>query len=271
MCLFSERKSQEENREVAEHLFGFHTIEETLRKGVSGASLLVSRENARIQKLREQAEGRGVPVSEVDDGELTNLCGTDSHRGAVLVLSRAPASLQKNLRRLLSSVTSPTALALVLDGITDPQNLGAILRSADQFRADIVVIPSRHSAQETQTVAKISAGASAYVPLAVVANIPSALELLKEHGFWIFGADTAGQPTDTLDMSGKVCLVMGSEGTGMRRLVREKCDFLLRIPGAGHVDSFNVSVAAGILLFEARRQQGFPHIAGARGAPKASR
>lgn len=246
---------------MPEHLFGFHTIEETLRKGVSGASLLVSRENARIQKLREAAESRGVPVSDVEEGELTGLCGTDAHRGAVLVLSRAPASLQKDLRRLLSGLSTPTALVLVLDGITDPQNLGAILRSADQFSTDIVVIPSRHSAQETQTVAKVSAGSSAYVPLAVVPNIPSALELLKENGFWIFGADIGGQTTDKLDLGGKVCLVLGSEGTGMRRLVREKCDLLVRIPGAGHVDSFNVSVAAGILLFEARRQQGFPHMA----------
>ena len=245
---------------MPEHLFGFHTIEETLRKGVSGASLLVSRENARIQKLRESAESRGVPVSEVEDGELTGMCGTDAHRGAVLVLSRAPASLQRDLRHMLSGLQASAALVLVLDGITDPQNLGAILRSADQFSADIVVIPSRHSAQETQTVAKVSAGASAYVPLAVVPNIPSALELLKEAGFWIFGADMEGQTTDTLDMKGKVCLVLGSEGSGMRRLVREKCDFLVRIPAAGHVDSFNVSVAAGILLFEARRQQGFPHL-----------
>ncbi len=245
---------------MPEHLFGFHTIEETLRKGVSGASLLVSRDNSRIQKLREAAESRGVPVSEVEEGELTALCGTDSHRGAVLMLSRAPASLQKDLRHLLSSLKTSTALVLVLDSITDPQNLGAILRSADQFATDMVVIPSRHSAQETQTVAKVSAGASAYVPLAVVPNIPSALELLKENGFWIFGADIEGETTDRLDLSGKVCLVLGSEGTGMRRLVRERCDLLARIPSSGHVDSFNVSVAAGILLFETRRQQGFPHV-----------
>jgi 23S rRNA (guanosine2251-2'-O)-methyltransferase len=96
------------------------------------------------------------------------------------------------------------------------------------------------------------------VPLAVVPNIPSALETLKAKGFWIYGADMAGEPAHGKDMTGRVCLVMGSEGTGMRRLVREKCDFLVRVPAAGHVDSFNVSVAAGILLYEARRQQGFP-------------
>jgi len=247
---------------MAEHLFGFHTIEETLRKGVVGASLLVSRQGPRIQKLREAAEDRGVPVCEVDDGELTRLCGADSHRGAVLVLSRAPASLQKDLRHLLGAVETDTALVLILDGVTDPQNLGAILRSADQFSVDIVVIPSRRSAQENQTVAKVSAGASAYVPLAVVPNIPTALALLKENGFWIFGADMQGDATDALDLSGRVCLVLGSEGAGMRRLVREKCDQLVRIPAQGHVDSFNVSVAAGILLYEARRQQGFPHTVG---------
>lgn len=243
---------------MAEHIYGFHAIEETLRKGVVGATLLVSRPGERIEKLRELAERHGVSVSDVEDGELTRMCGSDSHRGALLVLTRAPASLQKDLRHLLKSVQSDTALALVLDGITDPQNLGAILRSADQFAADIVIIPARHSAQETQTVSKVSAGASAYVPLAVVANIASALDLLKENGFWIYGADMGGVHADKLDLRGKVCLVLGSEGSGMRRLVSEKCDQLVSIPAAGHVDSFNVSVAAGILLFEARRQQGFP-------------
>jgi 23S rRNA (guanosine2251-2'-O)-methyltransferase len=243
---------------MAETIFGFHAIEETIRRGVVGASLLVSREGARIADLRALAEDHGVPVSDVEDAELTRLSGSESHRGALLVLTKAPASLQKDLRHQLKSITSDTALVLVLDGVTDPQNLGAILRSADQFAVDLVIIPSRHSAQETQTVSKVSAGASAYVPLAVVPNIASALELLKESGFWIFGADISGSPTDRIDLRGKTCLVLGSEGSGMRRLVTEKCDMLIRIPAAGHVDSFNVSVAAGILLFEARRQQGFP-------------
>ena len=244
---------------MAETIFGFHSIEEILRKGVVGASLLVSREGARIEKLRELAEAHGVPVSEVEEGEITRLCGSESHRGVLLVLSRAPASLQKDLRHQLKSITAETALVLVLDGITDPQNLGAILRSADQFAVDLVIIPARHSAQETQTVSKVSAGASEYVPLAVVPNVASALELLKENGFWIYGADMTGESAAKLDLRGKVCLVMGSEGTGLRRLVTEKCDMLVSIPTAGHVDSFNVSVAAGILLFEARRQQGFPY------------
>ena len=157
-------------------------------------------------------------------------------------------------------MTAEKPIVLVLDGITDPQNLGAILRSADQFGVELVVIPSRRSAQESQTVSKVSSGASEYVPLAVVPNIPAALQLLKENGFWIFGADAEGQPTDSLKLDGKVCIVMGSEGTGMHRLVRERCDFLVSIPAAGHVDSFNVSVSPESCLFETRRQQGFPHL-----------
>ncbi len=245
---------------MPEHVFGFHSIEEALQKSAGTSTLLLSRESPRIGQIRQLAEKKGVPISEVEDGELTRLCGSEAHRGALLVIERPSASQKSSLKHLLRGVEGETALVLVLDGITDPQNLGAILRSADQFRVDIVVIPSRRSAQENQTVSKVSSGASEYIPLAVVPNIAAALEMLKESGFWIFGADAEGELTDGLDLKGKVCIVMGSEGAGLHRLVREKCDFLVSIPAAGHVDSFNVSVAAGILLFEARRQQGFPHI-----------
>jgi 23S rRNA (guanosine2251-2'-O)-methyltransferase len=246
---------------VPEHIFGFHSIEEAIRKGAGTGTLLLSREGPRISQIRALAERKGVPVSEVDDAELTRLCGGTAHRGAMLSLERPTQSQKASLKHQLLGLEGPTGLILVLDGITDPQNLGAILRSADQFGVDLVVLPSRRSAQENQTVSKVSSGASEYVPLAVVPNIPSALELIKEHGFWIYGAEAEGKPASGLDLRGRVCIVMGSEGTGMHRLVRERCDALVSIPAAGHVDSFNVSVAAGILMFEARRQQGFPHTA----------
>jgi 23S rRNA (guanosine2251-2'-O)-methyltransferase len=252
---------------VTETLHGFHAIEEALRHAAGSATLLVSREGPRIDALRALAEQKGVPVSDVSDSELTRACGSEAHRGALLVIERSAASQKSSLRHHLRELESETSLVVVLDGITDPQNMGAALRSADQLRVDLVVIPSRRSAQENQTVGRVSAGASEYVPLAVVPNIPSALEALKERGFWIYGADASGKRTDELDMKGKVCLVLGSEGSGMHRLVRERCDFLVSIPSAGHVDSFNVSVAAGILMFEARRQQGFPFLP----APKAGR
>jgi 23S rRNA (guanosine2251-2'-O)-methyltransferase len=243
---------------LAETVVGLHSIEEFLKRGRTRGTLLVSRQGPRIAALREHAEASGVQVSEASEGDLDEACGSQAHKGAVLVLDMPSTALHGDFRRLVSAVRAETALCLVLDGITDPQNLGAILRSADQFRVDLVVIPSRRAAQETQTVSRVSSGASAFVPLSVVANIPSALELLKKNGFWIYGADMAGEPAPGKDLTGRVCLVMGSEGTGLKRLVREKCDVLLRIPAAGHVDSFNVSVAAGILMYETRRQQGFP-------------
>lgn len=245
---------------MPETIVGFHSIEEALRRGAGTATLLISRESSRIGQIRTIAENKGVPVSEVADAELTRICGSDAHRGILLVMDRPSASQKASLRHHLQELEGEAPLVLVLDGITDPQNLGAILRSADQLGVELVIIPSRRSAQENLTVSKVSSGASEYVPLAVVPNVASALDQLKEKGFWIFGADGSGERTDRLEMKGKICIVMGSEGSGMHRLVREKCDFLVSIPTAGHVDSFNVSVAAGILLFEARRQQGFPHL-----------
>jgi len=245
---------------MPEHVLGFHSIEEALNRGAGSSTLLISRESPRISRVRELAEKKGVPVSEVADAELTRLCGSDAHRGALLVMDRPSSAMRSSLRRHLSELEGETSLVLVLDGVTDPQNLGAILRSADQLGVDLVVIPSRRSAQENQTVTKVSSGASEYVQLVVVPNIPSALDLLKENGFWAFGAEAGGQGVQTADLKGKVCLVMGSEGAGLHRLVREKCDVLVSIPTAGHVDSFNVSVAAGILMYEVRRQQGFPHL-----------
>ena len=243
---------------MSEYIFGFHAIEEVVKKGAPVEALLVCRDSERIRHLRELARDRGIPISETDEGELTRLCGTNAHKGAALSLHRIPLSMKGNLAHHLGSLRSETALFVALDGITDPQNLGAVLRSADLLGIELVILPTRHSAGDTQTVSRISSGASAHVPLLVLPNIPSALDSLKAHGFWIFGADLAGDAIDRVDFKGRVCLVMGSEGTGMRRLVREKCDFLVRIPSAGHVDSFNVSVAAGILMYEARRQQGFP-------------
>jgi 23S rRNA (guanosine2251-2'-O)-methyltransferase len=241
-----------------QNLFGYHTIEEALKRHPAGAVLLLSRRNARIDVLRSMAESAGVDVSEVEESELTQVCGSEAHKGAVLLLSKSKSAQTTDLRSWLSGFKGETALVLVLDHITDPQNMGAILRSADQLQADLVVHPSRRSAQDTQTVAKVSSGASEYVPLLAVANLPSTLELLKENDFWIYGAEMTGEPIASVNLKGRVCLVMGSEGEGMHRLVRERCDMLVSIPSAGHVDSFNVSAAAAILMYEVRRQQGFP-------------
>jgi 23S rRNA (guanosine2251-2'-O)-methyltransferase len=243
---------------MPEYVFGYHAIEETLRRKRSTATLLVSRTNRRIEELRRLAEETGAEVSEVADAELARAYGSGAHKGAALVLRGPPSGKSGGLKERLASLRGEAALALALDHVTDPQNLGAVLRTADQFRADVVVVPSRGSARENQTVVKVSSGASEYVPLAVVPNLPTALELLKKSGFWIYGADMSGDPVDRVGLKGKVCIVMGSEGEGMKRLTRERCDALVRIPASGHVDSFNVSAAAAILMYEVRRQQGFP-------------
>jgi 23S rRNA (guanosine2251-2'-O)-methyltransferase len=245
------------------HVFGYHAIEELLRRGPVEGTLLVGRQNERIERLVELARKAGVEVSEVDEPHLAGLVGSTAHKGAVLALTRGAATPKNDLEAELDRLGDrPSALVLVLDGLTDPQNLGAILRSADLFGVDAAVLPSRRSVQETATVARVSAGASAYVPIVVVANVPSALGLLKDRGFWVYGADMQGSPCHGVDLTGKVCLVLGGEGSGMHRLVRERCDALVAIPSVGHVDSFNVSVAAGILMYEVRRQQnppGVPH------------
>jgi 23S rRNA (guanosine2251-2'-O)-methyltransferase len=210
-----------------------------------------------------------VPVRRVQRAELDALAGTAEHRGAGLLPAAGGARLQPppgspqatraaSLRERLAGISGPTALILFLDEINDPHNLGAILRSADQFGVQLVILPTRRAARETQTVVKTSAGASLYVPVHSVPNLAAALQSAKEAGFWVYGADLDGQRLDAVSFEGRVALVLGSEGAGLRRLVRERCDARVRIPAGGHVDSLNVSVAAGILMFEIRRQQRFP-------------
>jgi len=149
----------------------------------------------------------------------------------------------------------PATLVVVADGITDPANLGSITRSADQFAADLVLIPRRRAARVTDTVMRLSAGAAAHVVTAAVANVAAALVQLKACGCWIYGADLKGEPLDRVRFPDHVALVVGAEGGGLHALVRSRCDHLVRIPTAGHVDSLNVGVAAGILMYEVRRQQ----------------
>ncbi len=147
-------------------------------------------------------------------------------------------------------------LVLILDGITDPHNFGAILRSADQFGVDLVVTPEKRSVSINATVAKVSVGAHAWVPTLQVTNIGRTIEELQKQGFWIYGADMGGGTAAETDLKGRTVIVMGSEGEGISRLIREKCDTMVSIPMNGHVDSLNVSVAAGILMYEVVRQRG---------------
>jgi len=238
-------------------IVGFHSIEEILKRGSLRGSLYLLPDKKKYDDLRQLAADGRVPVVLADERELDSVSGGADHRGAVLVLEELPFEYRNNLSFVLKGIAGQAALVLLLDGITDPHNFGAILRTADQFQADAVLVTQRRAAHETQTVVKTSSGASSYVTLVTVPNLRQAVETLKENEFWVYGADVSGTEASAVNLQGRVALILGSEGKGMRTLVRESCDGLVRIPAGGHVDSFNVSVAAGILLYEVRRQQGF--------------
>jgi len=236
---------------------GFHAVEESLRSGAPG-SLLISRSDSRVEALKDLARDRGVEVRPVSVKELNRICGHDRHQGVVLLSERSPLLVKKSLQDTLAAIDGSSPLILLLDELNDPHNLGAILRSADQLAVDLVVTTIHRSVSQTPVVIRASAGASRYVPLLAVANLVQALETFKRYGYWIYGADVAGKSLAAQHFDGPVALVMGGERRGLRRLVKNRCDFLVRIPARGRVDSFNVSVAAGILLYEVRRQQDFP-------------
>ena len=238
-----------------EIITSFHGIEETLKEPPSGAELLVGKKNARTDALVALA-GRGkVAVRQASEAELTRVAEGREQRGVVLVLPEGRKTRETTLEEFLDGFEADQGLVVLLDGVTDPQNYGAILRSADQFGADLVLIPARRSASDTPAVSAASAGAVAWVPHAVVTNLTRALGQLKDKGFWIYGADMEGTPAPQAKLTGRVALVLGSEGKGLSRLVRDTCDVVVSIPTRGRLDSLNVSVSAGVLMYETRRQQ----------------
>jgi 23S rRNA (guanosine2251-2'-O)-methyltransferase len=240
---------------MGEIVASLHGIEETLKDPPPGAELLVSKKNPRIDGLTALARQGHVAVKEVSDTDLQKAAGGQDVRGALLVLPGGRKSRELTLEEFLATFDAEQGLVVLLDGVTDPQNYGAILRSADQFGVDLVLIPSRRSVADTPAVYSASAGAAAWVPHAVVTNLTRALTQLKEKDFWIYGADMAGTPVDQARLTGRVALVLGSEGKGLSRLVRDTCDQIVSIPTQGRLDSLNVSVSAGVLLYETRRQQ----------------
>jgi 23S rRNA (guanosine2251-2'-O)-methyltransferase len=237
-------------------IFGFHAIAELLKRGGVKGNLYLSPDKKKNVELRSLAQDQGLAVVLADEAELDAVSRRADHRGAVLVLEEVPFEYRNNLSFILKGITSEHGLVILLDTVTDPHNFGAILRTADQFQADCVVVTERRSAHETQTVVKTSSGASAYVTLVTVPNLHQAIQMLKDNEFWVYGAEAGGTPAEKTNLKGRVALVMGSEGQGLRQLVCQSCDGFVSIPSQGHVDSFNVSVAAGILMYEVRRQQG---------------
>jgi len=237
-------------------LFGFHAVIARLRaqpQSVRDLYVGNARHDRRVRELIERAEAAGVAVHAVDDARLAALAGNDKHQGVVAVV--AGGMPHRTLDDVLENLAEP-ALLLVLDGVTDPHNLGACLRNADAFGVHAVIVPKDRAVGLNATVAKAASGAADTVPVITVTNLARSLRELKERGVWLLGADAGG--TETLfdaDITGAIAWVLGAEGTGLRRLTRELCDRIVSIPLLGTVESLNVSVAAGVCLFETRRQR----------------
>ena len=271
---------------------GFHSIEEKVRsqkKGTpSGYKIYFSKPGPRVKKILAAAKEAGITCEQTDDSKLDQLVsGLDEtlrdHRGIVMEISggdkkAAAANLvdfdswvkthsgdagtgdagKSGATGAVGSVgngqsAAARCIVVILDSITDPHNVGAILRSCDQFGASLVVIPEHNSASDiagNEVIGRTSAGASAWVPVAIVNNLVRAAEQLKQAGFWVFGADAGGQNCRTIDFPSKSVLIMGSEGTGIATLLEKQCDTIVSIPTCGKIDSLNVSVAAGVLLYE---------------------
>ena len=202
-----------------------------------------------MRDLIERAAAAGVAVHVADDARLADLAGHARHQGVLAVVDDALPRV--TLDDVLEHPDEPPLL-LVLDGVTDPHNLGACLRSADAFGAQAVVVPKDRAVGVNATVAKAASGAADTVPVIAVTNLARALRELKECGVWIVGADTGGESLFDADLAGPIAWVLGAEGSGLRRLTRESCDRIVGIPLSGSVESLNVSVAAGICLFATR-------------------
>ncbi len=212
--------------------------------------------NPRVAGLVERAKKRRIPVQAVKRAELERLAGKHARHQGVAARYEAPATLGEADLPALAEKAGSSALFLVLDGVTDPHNLGACLRSAAAAGATAVIVPKDRAVGITPTVRRASAGGADRVPLVEAVNLARALRSLQEAGVWLTGLDgEADRDIHACDFRGAVALVMGSEGEGMRRLTRETCDFLARIPMPGRMESLNVSVATGIVLFEAVRQR----------------
>ncbi len=239
-------------------LYGFHAVGVRLKMApetLKEVYVLVNRHDPRMRQFQAKAKEAGIRLIEADAMRLANLCGGHHHQGVVALADPMPAS--RNLGELIEDLNEHTTpLVLVLDGITDPHNLGACLRSADGAGAHAVVAPKDHAVGVNATVAKVASGAADTVPYFMVTNLARSLTEMKEAGLWVIGtSDDAEQSLYDVDLSGPVALVLGAEGKGMRQLTRKHCDQLIRIPMQGGVESLNVSVASAVCLYEAFRQR----------------
>jgi 23S rRNA (guanosine2251-2'-O)-methyltransferase len=241
-----------------EYVCGFHAVTVALKidpGSITEICLQAVRDDQRARQLVTLAQQHGVPVQRMERDQLDALTEGVRHQGVVARVARR-ASVDESCLDDLVKEHGTGLLLLVLDGVQDPHNLGACLRTADAAGVQAVIIPRDNAVAVTATVRKVASGAAEALPVVTVTNLSRALEHLRQLGVWLVGtADAADKSLYDIDLTGPIAIVLGAEGKGMRRLTRERCDFLVRIPMSGAVESLNVSVAAGVCLFESRRQR----------------
>lgn len=237
-------------------IYGIHAVEEALAargRRFEYVAVAAGRGDARLQKVVQLCRAAGVPLRTLPRDQLTRLANTASHQGVVAVTAEKQYG---DLDDVLKNKRGQYSFLIVLDGVEDPHNLGAIIRTAEGAGADGIVIPERRASGVTPAVVKASAGASEYLPIAKVTNLGRALEEIKSHNIWTVGLDQhGGQQYDQLEYRMDCALVLGAEGHGLHQHVREKCDYLVSIPMLGKIASLNVSVAAGVVMYEVVRQR----------------
>ncbi len=240
---------------MQDKLIGRNPVSEALKSGADIDKIYVKKDaDGSLLPILKKARAIKIPISEVDRRKLDEMAGGENHQG---IIAQIPAESYKSVDDILNNAknSGEAPFVIILDKITDPHNLGSIIRTAHCVGAHGVIIAKHGSAGLNAIVAKTAAGATMYTPVARVTNIARTLDELKEKGLWIVGADMNGESMYKVDMKGSLGLVIGNEGEGISRLVREKCDFIAEIPMWGKIDSLNASVAAAVLMYEARRQQ----------------
>jgi len=238
-------------------IYGLHAVRVMLERHaarVLTVHLAEGRDDPRARAIEELARRHDRPIRRLDSQALRKLVGDVAHQGVAADIAPLPPWTEDDLLTALQEARTPVLLAL--DGVQDPHNLGACLRTADACAALAVIVPRDRAAQLTPTVRKVAVGAAETTPIVAVTNLVRTLKLLKEAGLWVVGADAAAEKAaHEIDLKGPVVLVLGAEGAGLRHLTRQNCDLMVRLPQLGAVESLNVSVAAGMLLYEALRQR----------------
>jgi 23S rRNA (guanosine2251-2'-O)-methyltransferase len=237
-------------------IYGVGPVLEALRAGARRIERIVIADGAghhRLREVMESARKSGIPVRREPRAALDRLAGSQNHQGVIAIIAAAG---YVDADDLIASA-SAASIFILLDGVEDPHNLGAIIRTAECAGASAVIIPERRAAHLTDAVVKASAGATEYMRVARVTNLATFIDVIKEKGFWVVGVEAAARtPYTDYDYTGPLALVLGGEGQGLHRLVRDKCDLTLSVPMRGRISSLNVSVTAGIVLFEAIRKRG---------------